>query len=54
MLLRGRAVTLTNYDEVARLVNLEPAEMVKRAGLSYLASSSLVMVGILIRIGHFA
>lgn len=34
MLLRARAVTLTNYDEVARFVGLDPAEMVEHAGLS--------------------
>ena len=33
MLLRARAVTFTNYHEVARFVGLKPAEMIAQAGL---------------------
>ena len=33
-MLRARAVMLTNYDEVARFVGLDPAPMLKRAGIN--------------------
>ncbi|GAA3901601.1 AraC family transcriptional regulator [Sphingomonas limnosediminicola] len=33
MLLQARAVTLTNYDEVARFVGLDPSAMIRGAGL---------------------